>query len=248
MLEALVAWDAFHPATDQFLLSKGHCVLAYYVLLALNGKLSLDDLAQHLTTNNHHYILHPSKPHLPEIFPLTTGSLGHALSFAAGRAYAAKVHQTPQSFTVMLSDGEFNIGQTYEALLSIAHLKLNNITILIDLNHWQALGRSEEVLNLRPLEAKLASFGYQTTSVAQGNDLKSVSAVFRDIYQHPAPRPTAVILHTVKGFSLPQLADTLDAHYRPATPELIQAWAAQQTSARPPVHHPDAPYRAEESL
>jgi transketolase len=130
----------------------------------------------------------------------------------------------------MLSDGEFNIGQTYEALLSIAHLQLNNITLLIDFNHWQALGRSEEVLNLGSLATKLTNFGWQAIFIERGNDFPAVAQVLAKHYR-PSPmagQPTAIILNTVKGFSLPDLADTLDAHYQAATAQLQQAWLAQQ--------------------
>ena len=231
MLEALVAWDILHPSTDQFLLSKGHCVLAYYLLAAQKGLITLEDLLQQLKQDNGPYILHPSKIHLPQLFPLTTGSLGHALSFACGRAYAAKVEQRPDSFTVMLSDGELNVGQTWEALLSLAHLKLNNVIVLLDFNHWQALGRSDEVLKLNdpPLAQKLQSFGLRVTEVLAGNDLAQVGTALEPIYLCPSKEsPQVVILHTIKGYSLPYLADTLASHYQVATPQIRSAWLGQE--------------------
>ncbi len=119
-------------------------------------------------------------PALPPVnaikeIPFATGSLGHGLSLCAGMALGAILNRHERRFFCLTSDGELDEGSVWEAALFIAHRKLTNVVWLIDRNRIQGIGRTEEVMALEPLDAKLRAFGFHVVT-ADGHDFASLLA------------------------------------------------------------------------
>jgi transketolase len=224
---------------DTLILSKGHAVAALYSLLAEVGLLTQSQIDTYYDDGTLLPALPPFNA-IPEI-PLATGSLGHGLSVSAGMALGARLNRRERRVFCVTSDGELDEGSVWEAALFIAHHKLKNVVWLIDRNRIQAIGRTEDVLSLEPLDAKLRAFGFHVVTV-DGHDFASLLAA-RDECQRAldtAAVPVAVIANTVKGNGISSLHDTVDSHYLPLTDaqyeqaleELTRAHEAARTGHR----------------
>ncbi|MGA9116834.1 MAG: 1-deoxy-D-xylulose-5-phosphate synthase N-terminal domain-containing protein [Bacteroidota bacterium] len=207
---------AWMEPEDELVLSKGHAAAVLYAVLAEAGMLppgELDTFSKDGTLLSAH-------PPLGGIrgIPFATGSLGHGLSLAAGMALAARLRGERKRFFCVTSDGELDEGSVWEAALFIHHHGLRNLVWLIDRNMLQGIGRTEEVLALEPLGAKLEAFGFHAVT-ADGHDFTSLARA-RELCcrDEPRMRPRAVICATRKGRGIEGLEDTVDCHYLPLTP------------------------------
>ena len=180
---------------DRFVLSKGHAAPCYYAVLAEMGFISTDEFTNFRQL---HSILqgHPDAKKVPGV-DASTGSLGQGVSIAVGMALGAKKLGKDTKVFVLCGDGECQEGQIWEAFMSAAHYKLDNLTVLIDNNGLQIDGSNDEVMSLGDLPAKLRAFGFETIEVADGNDLEQVLSALN------APtvpgKPKCIIARTVKG-------------------------------------------------
>ena len=115
----------------------------------------------------------------------------------------------------MLSDGECDEGSTWEAILFAGHHKLNNLVAIIDYNKWQALGKTNEILNLEPFTKKWRDFGWSVKKV-NGHNLQEI---YKSLIKIPFEKnkPSVLIAHTIKAKGLPSLENKLESHYRPPT-------------------------------
>jgi len=199
---------------DTFILSKGHAAAALYSLLAEVNVLSPSQIDSYYEDGTQLPALPPVNA-IKEI-PFATGSLGHGLSLCAGMALGAHLKRNDRRFFCLTSDGELNEGSTWEAALFLAHRKMTNVVWLIDRNQIQGIGRTEEVLALEPLEAKLRAFGFHVIA-ANGHDLASLlSARDESDRAMAAPdKPVAILAETIKGNGIRYMADTVDSHYLP---------------------------------
>lgn len=201
---------------DELVLSKGHAVGALYSVLAEAGRLTQDDIDSFCAEGTRLPALPPFNT-IPEI-RLATGSLGHGLSVSAGMALGAALERRDKRFFCVTSDGELDEGSVWEAALFIAHRRLANVVWVIDRNHIQAIGRTEQVLALEPLDAKLRAFGFYVATV-NGHDFASLCAV-RDecrLAIDTLGDPVVIIANTVKGNGIRFMRDTVDSHYLPMT-------------------------------
>lgn len=207
-----------HRLRDRFILSKGHAITALYGCLAEKGFFPKELLK---TFNQDGGCLpeHPSPKCVPGV-EMATGSLGHGLSVGLGQALAGKILKEPYQVMVLLSDGECNEGSIWEgALFAPAH-NINNLTVLIDYNKWQATGRSNEVMQLSPLREKWEAFGWQALEV-DGHNIEEISAAYQTI---SPDQPTAIIAHTIKGKGVSFMEDDNHWHYRiPSDEEIAKA-------------------------
>jgi len=207
--------DPCHRCRDRLILSKGHAVSALYAVLARLGFFPPEDL-QKFNVDGGHLPEQPSPGCAPGV-EWATGSLGHGLNVAIGMALAGKIQGLDYRTFVILSDGECNEGTTWEgAMFAPAH-RLNHLTIAVDYNKWQATGRSEEVLSLKPLARKWEAFGWDTVEV-DGHDLKALVREFSTV--HPE-KPRAIIAHTTKGKGVSFMEDDNNWHYRSPTAEEV---------------------------
>jgi transketolase len=161
--------------------------------------------------NGSHLAGHVTSHGVPGV-DVSTGSLGHGLSIAAGMALAGlKDHRDYRVFCV-LSDGECDEGSTWEAVLFAPHHNLANLVAIVDYNKIQSLGRVEEVLALEPLADKWRAFGWATEEI-DGHDVAAVREALERVPFDTA-RPSCLIAHTVKGKGVSFMEDDLLWHYR----------------------------------
>lgn len=199
------------PASDRFILSKGHGCMAWFATLAERGYFP-GALLQEYSLNGGRLAEHPSPGSVPGV-DVATGSLGHGLSIAAGRSLVRRIDGRPGRTFVILSDGECNEGSIWEAAMFSARWELDNLVAIIDYNKWQAMGRSNEVTALAPLADKWRAFGWETVEV-DGHDLAGLATAL-DKVPISAGKPTAIVAHTVKGKGVSFMEGDLEWHYRP---------------------------------
>ena len=207
------------PDRDRLILSKGHAAPALYTVLSHRGffpKKLLDtyDVPGSVLAE------HPAPRCVPGV-EAATGSLGHGLSLGIGMALAGRIREEHFRVFAVMSDGECNEGSVWEAAMFAPAHGLDNVTVIIDYNKWQATGRSEEVMALKPLREKWASFGWDACEV-DGHDMQAlVEALGRE--PDGSGRPVAIIAHTVKGQGVSFMEDDNNWHYRIPTADEVTA-------------------------
>jgi len=206
---------------DRFVLSKGHACVAVYAALAARGFLPREDL---LTYGQDHSVLMNHISHKVPGVEFSTGSLGHGLPFAVGKALAARRRGATWRAFALLSDGELAEGSNWEALLFAAHHGLDHVVAIIDYNKLQSLTTVERTLRIEPLADKLAAFGWAVREV-DGHDLDALERTLATAPWTPG-RPSVLIAHTVKGKGVSFMEDRVEWHYRsPDDSQLAQALA-----------------------
>lgn len=199
---------------DRFILSKGHAVSALYAVLAERGFFSkklLDTFCQ----DGSALPGHSTKNTAPGV-EVSTGSLGHGLPMGVGMALAAKKDKKKWRVFVLMSDGECDEGTTWESALFAAHHKLDNLTVIIDRNRFQALGRTSEVLNTEPLKDKWLTFGWQFREI-KGHNFDETEKAFSEV-PFEKNKPSVIIADTIKGSggktNCKIFEDKLEWHYK----------------------------------
>ena len=184
-----------NPDRDRFVLSKGHVAPCYYAILA---ELGFIDRSEFENFRQLHSILqgHPDCKKVPGI-DASTGSLGQGCSIAVGMALGAKLQGKDINVYTVLGDGECQEGQIWEALMSAAHYKLDNLTVIIDNNGLQIDGSNDEVMSLGDLAGKVKAFGFDLIELADGHDLDAIEAAFNT--KTTPGKPKCILAHTVKG-------------------------------------------------
>jgi transketolase len=196
------------PGRDRYIQSKGHTVEALYVVLADKGFFPESDL-ETLCRYRSHYIGHPTKK--VKGVEQNTGALGHGLPLSTGTALAAKMNDEVYRVFTLLGDGELPEGSNWEAALSAAHYKLDNLCAIIDHNKLQISGRTADVCNTDPVDAKFESFGWAVRHV-DGHDIDELAAVF-DSLPFVKDKPSLVIAHTIKGKGISYMEDEIKWHH-----------------------------------
>lgn len=210
--------DFLNKERDKFILSKGHAAAALYAVLSEKGFFS-KELLDNYCKDGSKLAGHPIRGSVPGI-EATTGSLGHGFPMATGIALADKNDAKKRRTFVMISDGECDEGTTWEAALFAAHHKLDNLTVIIDYNKFQAFGRVKDVLNLEPLAKKWESFGWQVKEI-NGHNFKEIEKALSSVPFRKG-KPSIVICNTIKGKGISFLEDKLESHYRHLTKEDFQ--------------------------
>lgn len=180
---------------DRFVLSKGHAAPVLYSALARRGYFDPKEL---LTLRKLGSDLqgHPNMNDVPGI-DMSTGSLGQGISAAVGMALAGKTDNKNYRVYAILGDGELEEGQVWEAAMSAAHYKLDNMTIFIDFNGLQIDGDITKVMNPSPIDKKFEAFGWNVL-VIDGHNYDEILEAIEKAKNHKG-QPTAVICKTVKG-------------------------------------------------
>jgi transketolase len=196
------------PNRDRYIQSKGHCVEALFVVLADQGFFPEDDLNT-LCKYQSHYIGHPTrKVHGVE---QNTGALGHGLPISVGTALAAKLDKKAYRVFTLLGDGELPEGSNWEAALTAAHYKLDNLCAIIDNNKLQITGTNAEVCNTDPIDAKFESFGWAVKHV-DGHNIAALEAAF-DSMPFASGKPNLIIAHTLKGKGVSFMENQVKWHH-----------------------------------
>jgi transketolase len=193
---------------DAFVLSKGHSAGALYIALWSAGKLREEDLG---TFHKDDTLLagHPPARGIAEIM-FATGSLGHGLSLAAGTALARRLQGMEGHTFCLTSDGEWQEGSTWEALIFAAHRRLTNLTVLVDHNGLQGFGHTDEVASMFPLFDRLKGFDVDL-QVVSGHDLDAMRAAL----DTPSDRLKIIVLETTKGKGVSFMENRMEWHYLP---------------------------------
>ena len=180
---------------DRFVLSKGHTAPGLYSALANRGYFPVEDLPtlRHIDS----YLQgHPNMNTVPGV-DMSTGSLGQGISVAVGMAMAAKYTGKANRVYSLLGDGEIQEGQVWEACMSAAHYKLDNLCIVVDNNGLQIEGNVADVMSPYPIVEKLAAFGFEVAAI-DGHDFDAIEAAFNKAKETKG-KPFAIVMNTVKG-------------------------------------------------
>lgn len=209
------------PDRDRYVQSKGHCVEALFVVLADKGFFPESDL-ETLCKYKSHYIGHPTKK--VKGVEQNTGALGHGLPICTGIAIAAKLDNKDYNVFTLMGDGELPEGSNWEAALSAAHYKLDNLCAIVDKNSLQITAPTADVMNTDPLDAKWKAFGWAVKEV-NGNDIEELKAAFAAL-PFEKGKPSVIIAHTTKGKGVSYMENQLKWHH--GVPNKEQYEQAQQ--------------------
>lgn len=201
--------DPKDPTRDRFLLSKGHCGVAYVGVLADLGWIPAEELRTFNLTGSRLGI-HLDATKVPGV-EASTGSLGHGMSIALGMALAAR--QLGQSWRTycVVGDGELNEGSNWEAAMAMAHYRLDNLVVIVDRNRCMIDGPTEDVMGIEPIDAKFAAFGFEVRRV-DGHDYDALHEAF-EAAKVCSGRPFCIVADTVKANGIDFMAGDYRWHY-----------------------------------
>lgn len=211
---AVVLYENLGP-DDIVIWSKGWAAALHYVLEIRRGNLDRETVFNTFPNTPYLGLLERSCPTV-----ITAGgSVGHGLSVAVGMALARKRAGEPGKVYCLMSDGELNEGAVWEAVMVAAHHKLGNLVAIIDVNGWQAMGRTEDVINLEPMKPKWDQFGWWTGRI-NGHDFTEIEHALTKPYGWGGPAkehldlPICIIADTIKGEGLSFTRNHLTYHYK----------------------------------
>jgi transketolase len=198
-------WDE----RDRLVVSKGHAGVGIAPALALRGYFPKEEL------KSFNHFMSPFGMHLDAAkvrgVDLSTGSLGHGLPMSVGLALGARLQKKDWKTFCILGDGECDEGSVWEAAMSAAHFRLDNLVVMVDRNGLMIDGRTEDVMGLEPFEDKWKAFGFLTRKV-DGHDYDELSSAIDFALSKPG-KPVAIIAETVKGKGVDFMEGQVKWHY-----------------------------------
>ena len=200
---------------DRFILSKGHAAPILYAALAESGYFPVAELVT-LRKLDSRLQGHTDRNLTPGV-EMSAGSLGMGLSFGIGVALAAKLDHRNYRTYVLLSDGECDEGQTWEAALSAAHFKIDNLTAIVDCNQIQLTGWTRDIMNLEPFTQKWQAFGWHTIDI-DGHDFNQILSALKEA-EKIKNKPPVIIARTIKGKGVSFMENNAKFHGKAPTPE-----------------------------
>jgi transketolase len=200
---------------DRFIASKGHCAPALYAALAKRGFFNENELSN-LRKLGHFLQGHPDMKRIPGV-DMSTGSLGLGLSTAIGMTLAGRLKRKNYYTYVLLGDGEHQEGQVWEAAMAAARFQLNRLIVIVDYNHVQLDGSTNEIMPLGDLRAKWSVFGWNTIEI-DGHCVEEISQAIEDA-KKSEDRPTVIIAQTIKGKGISFMENRHEWHGRPLNAE-----------------------------
>ena len=209
--------NAGDPGRDRFILSKGHGGAAVYAALAELGFFPKEWL------NTYYLDVGKLSGHISHHVPgveFSTGSLGHGLPVAVGMAIAARYRNQKHRVFCLMSDGDCNEGSTWEAIMLAAQHHLDNLTVIVDYNRVQALGKMEEVIEMEPFDAKLRDFHWSVKTI-DGHDHDAIRETLKQAPFEPG-KPSWVLAKTVKGKPVSWMEGTVACHYGAVNDEQLE--------------------------
>ena len=208
------------PDRDRFVMSKGHCSPALYPVLALRGFFPVDELHMFRRIDGHmsgHVEMH----HVRGV-DMSTGSLGQGVSAAVGMALGGKLNHKDYRVYAVMGDGELDEGQGWEAFMSAAKYKLDNLCVIVDVNGLQIDGATKDVMPLEPLNQKFAAFGFHVITI-NGHDFDQILSAYQQAAATKG-QPTVILAKTVKGKGISFMENDAGWHGKaPNDEQLAQA-------------------------
>jgi len=220
---AALFWVA-RPGADRIVCSPGHYVIAFYAAAAEVGLISEQELDGYGQDGS---ALEAIGTERSPLFDYVAGSLGQGLSAAAGLALSDRLRGRQVRTFALISDGELEEGQVWEAAMFAAHQRLSALTVLVDANNSQVDGPVDTITTIEPVAAKWASFGWEPVEL-DGHDVHAVSAALAGA--RDAGRPVALICRTSTAHGLGCLPPDADGHFIKLPPELAAAAVAELTA------------------
>ncbi len=199
---------------DRIILSKGHGNVALSSAMARRGFFPLSEL-KNFDTFDSMLSMHIDKHRMPGV-EISSGSLGHGLSVAVGAALGGKIDQDEWHVYCIISDGELMEGSTWEAILSAGFYKLNNLTAIVDRNHFTIEGSTEDNMALEPLKEKFEAFNWHVIEI-DGHDIAALVNAFTE--KTRGNKPKIIIANTIKGRGIPSKEGKASSHFFRITPE-----------------------------
>lgn len=193
---------------DKFILSKGHAAPVLYSTLAEKGFFPKEELLT-LRKLNSKIQGHPDMRKVIGV-EMSTGSLGQGFSVASGVAMANKMDGKSGRVYVLLGDGELQEGLVWEATMSSAHYKLDNLVAIIDWNGLQIDGKNDDVMTVKPIDKKFESFGWNVISI-DGHNIGQIIEALAQAREFKG-KPTAIIAKTIKGKGVSFMEDVAGWH------------------------------------
>ena len=210
LYNSILKFDSSNPLwedRDRFILSKGHGCLGVYSTLCEMGYFKKADL--NLFEQNGSFLLGHPVINKKKGIEFSTGSLGMGLSLGVGVAIAAKKNKKNYKVFVLMGDGECNEGSIWEASMSAAHFKLDNITAIIDNNNLQQTGSNEEIMSSADLGSKWRSFNWDVIEI-DGHNIEQILKAFN----HVSDRPKLILAKTLKGKGFRFAENNNDWHHK----------------------------------
>lgn len=212
---------------DLFFLSNGHISPVYYSALARSGYFPVAELATFRKINSRLQGHPTTHEHLPGI-RIASGSLGQGMSVAIGAALAKKYNNDPSLVYSLHGDGELNEGQVWEAIMSAAHHKVDNLIATVDWNGQQIDGSTDEVMHMGDLEEKFRVFGWTTVQLEDGNDMDQMVAALEKAKSLTGQgKPVAIMMKTSMGKGVDFMEGTHKWHGIAPNDEQLAAALAQ---------------------
>jgi transketolase len=208
--------DPDWPERDRFVLCKGHAAPIQYAALAEHGYFPRQDLMG-LRKIGSHLQGHPDMNRTPGV-EVSTGSLGQGLSMCVGICLALRLDrldQTAQVFGV-LSDGDCQEGETWEGAAAASHFQVPNLTAIVDYNHLQTDGTTEEVMDTGDVRAKFEAFGWDAVEI-DGHDIGAIVEALQR--SRTLRKPAAIVCQTKKGRGVSFMEDRFGFHGKPPSQE-----------------------------
>ena len=218
--------DVKNPDRDRFVLSKGHCVEALYVTLEAKGFLK-KEITDTLGKFGSILSGHPTIE-VPGI-EVNTGALGHGLSIGVGMALAAKMDKRDYKTFVMMGDGEQGEGSIYEAAMAGSNYQLDNLVAIIDRNHLQISGDTEDVMKIESVYDRWTAFGWDVKEI-NGDCMDEILNAFQNI-DYTNGKPHLIVSHTTKGYGISYMENLAKWHHGMPNAEQYQQ-AIEEITAR----------------
>lgn len=214
------------PERDRFVLSKGHCVEALYSVLEAKGFITrelVDTLGQFNSVLSGHPTIE-----VPGI-EVNSGALGHGLPIGVGMALAAKMDKKDWHTFVLMGDGEQGEGSIYEAAMAGSNYNLDNLVAIIDRNHLQISGDTEDVMKIDSVYDRWTAFGWDVKEI-NGDNMEEILDAFHNI-DYSCGKPHLIVSHTTKGYGVSYMENIAKWHHGMPNAEQYQL-AIDEISAR----------------
>lgn len=207
----ILKYDVVNPDDenrDRLVLSKGHSGVALYAALAESGFFPVSELKKY-GANGSNFSCHVS--HKVPGVEVSTGSLGHGVAMACGMALGAKLRQHNYKIFSIVGDGECNEGIVWETVMLAAQQKLDNFTVIVDNNKMQALGFTEDIINMKNMKERWETFGWNAVEINGHSHVEIIDALNKRLDNG---KPYVIIADTIKGQGVSFMENELLWHYR----------------------------------
>lgn len=199
---------------DRFILSKGHSVESYYIVLGEKGFFNKQKAIENFSKFGSEFIGHPNNK-IPGI-EMNSGSLGHGLSVSVGMALAGKMDKLSYRVYTVMGDGELAEGSVWEGVMAASHYNLDNLCATVDRNRLQISGNTEDVMKQDNLKKRFESFGWYVIEVEDGNDVSQLKIAYSKAKELKG-KPTLIIANTIKGKGSKVMENKANWHHKVPT-------------------------------